>query len=37
MLKKFVRYSASQSCKNLDNGDSVPKAVAKGVCSRILS
>lgn len=41
MLKEIgseiVKYSISESAKNIDNGDSIPKAVAKGIGSGILS
>lgn len=41
MLKEIgselVKYTISESAKNFDNGDSIPKAVAKGIGSGILS
>ena len=41
MLKEIgseiVKYSISESAKNIDNGDSIPKAVVKGIGSGILS
>lgn len=35
--KQLIQYSLSESAKNLGSGDSVPKAIAKGVGSGILS
>lgn len=34
---EIVKYSICESAKNFDNGDSIPKAVAKGIGSGILS